>query len=133
MAISISRRCIVAKEKDFDFTGAKEIPEEEDEIATSGSPEEEEPKKLSKEEQEEEVRDAEVAVFKPKKRLTKKRLTHLKNKGQETPEIIAEARKLAESRTGLDVEKFFKKHGLVNINLDRLLHHPLSKETGYYA
>ncbi len=50
------------------------------------------------------------------------------SKGFPTAKVIAEARKLAESKVGLDVEKFFTKHGLVNCNIEQLLHAPLHEK-----
>ena len=48
--------------------------------------------------------------------------------GELTAEVIAEARQLAESGKGLDINKFFTLHHLVNVNLDRLLHGKLDKD-----
>jgi len=52
----------------------------------------------------------------------------LSNIGALTPEIIAEARKLAQSKKGLEIDAFFKKYSLVNMNLDRLLHGKLKED-----
>ena len=48
--------------------------------------------------------------------------------GALTPEVIAEARRLAESKKGLDINSFFTKHQLVNVSIDRLLHGKLDKD-----
>ena len=48
--------------------------------------------------------------------------------GELTAEVIAEARQLAESPKGLDINKFFMKYHLVGVNLDNLLHGKLNKD-----
>ena len=72
-------------EKEFDFTGAR----------TAGV------------KQDEEIKEAEAKAPKVKKMTIKAKMKQRKDKGQETPAIIAEARKLAESKTGLNIEEFF--------------------------
>jgi len=52
--------------------------------------------------------------------------------GSLTAEIIAEARQLAESRKGLDIEKFITKHRLRTFDIEQILHAPL-KEDGTIA
>ncbi len=88
--------------KDFDFTGA--IVMEEEDIRT---PEEIE---------DEEKIDVEVAE------------ETRKLKGFPTAEVIAEARALAESPKGLELDKFSAKHGLINVNIEQLLHAPLHED-----
>ena len=56
----------------------------------------------------------------------------LSSQGKVTAKIIAEARELAATKTGLDIDWFMKKHQLINIDLEQLLHAPL-KEDGTYA
>lgn len=46
-----------------------------------------------------------------------------------SPEVIQEARKLAGSKKGLEIEPFFTKHN-ITYNIDRLLHGKLDKD-GY--
>ena len=111
------------KTDNFDFTGANEISE--DEIATGGNPEEE-------------IRDAEAAALKakltPEEQLEEERIDEeIKEdqraaKGFPTAKVIAEARALAETRTGLPVSDFFIKHQLVNVNLEQLLNAPLHED-----
>lgn len=100
------------KTDDFDFTGANEK-----EIATGGNPEEEE---LSLEEQ---LAEAKIdnAILQEK----------LENRGRVTPSIIKEARELAGSPKGLDIEKFFDKHKLVNVDIEQLLQAPLNEDGNY--
>ena len=45
-----------------------------------------------------------------------------------TSEVVKKARTLAESPKGLDINKFFIEHQLINVSLDRLLHGPLDKD-----
>jgi len=47
------------------------------------------------------------------------------------PGIIKEARELAESPKGLNIEKFMQKHKLVNIDLEQMLHAPLKKDGSF--
>lgn len=43
------------------------------------------------------------------------------------PAVIAEARKLAASKKGLDIDAFFKKHN-ISYNIDTILHAPLDED-----
>ena len=52
--------------------------------------------------------------------------------GKVTPAIIKEARELAESPKGLDIEKFTAKHRLISVDIEQLLNAPLKKD-GTYA
>lgn len=103
------------KTDEFDFTGAKE-----DETATSGN-QEEEKEEASLEEQLAESK-IDNAILQEK----------LENRGRVTPSIIKEARELAGSPAGLDIEKFFDKHKLLNVDIEQLLQAPLNKD-GMYA
>lgn len=90
-------------DKDFDFIEKEEESEEQlNEIATSGNLEEEVP------EEEEEASEPVLGIL--------------------TAEVIAEARRLAESKKGLKIDKFFKKYHLINVSIDRLLHGKLDKD-----
>ena len=55
----------------------------------------------------------------------------LENRGRVTPAIIKEARELAETPTGMDIEKFFEKHSLVGVDIEQLLQAPLDKDGNY--
>ncbi len=111
----------MAKEKEFDFTGANETSEE--------VPEEETPKEeLSLEEQLAEAKiDKEIA-----EEETEKVKKQTAEQGKVTAEIIAEARKLAETPKGLNIDKFFQKHKLIGVDIEQLLQAPLKKD-GTYA
>ena len=58
--------------------------------------------------------------------------TQIATSGSPTPAIIKEARELAGSPKGLDIDTFFIKHRLINVDIEQLLHAPL-KEDGTYA
>ncbi len=62
----------------------------------------------------------------------KKLKKEIATSGSPTPKIIAEVRKLAETKTGLDIDKFFTKHRLVGVDIEQLLTAPLKKD-GTYA
>ena len=51
--------------------------------------------------------------------------------GSLTPGIIKDARELAGSPKGLDIDKFMQKHRLVNIDIEQLLHAPLKKNGSF--
>lgn len=87
---------------DFDFMAAKEAP-------TKDEPE-------------------------PKtKKKTKKDLEkELATVGAVTAEIIKEARELAGSPKGMDIDTFMQKHKLVGVDVEQLLTAPLNKD-GLYA
>jgi len=69
---------------------------------------------------------------KAKKESAKKEIVRLKRQiatsGSLTPKIIKEARELAESKKGLDIDKFMQKHRLINIDIEQMLHAPLKKD-----
>ncbi len=71
----------------------------------------------------------------PKKETAKKKITRLEKQiatsGSLTPGIIKEARELAESPKGLNIEKFMQKHRLINIDIEQLLHAPLKKNGSF--
>ena len=70
---------------------------------------------------------------KSSKKVTKKDLEkQIADQGKVTAKIIAEARKLAESKKGLDIDTFFTKHKLVGVDVEQLLSAPLKKD-GTYA
>lgn len=111
------------KTDDFDFTGANEAGE----TPSEEKPPEEKPPKdeattLAK------VRGKLGGKTKEIKKLKKQIATS----GSPTAAIIKEARELAESRKGLDIDKFFTKHRLINVDIEQLLHAPLNKD-GMYA
>ena len=97
-------------EKEFDFTGAK----------------------VAGVKQDEEIKEAEANAPKAKPKTKKELEKQIAEYGKVTAKIIAEARELAESKTGLNIEKFFTKHGLVNVDVEQLLNAPLKKD-GTYA
>ncbi len=104
--------------EDFDFTGANaagEKPKEE-------LPPEDEVNALAR------LSGKLGAKGKEIKKLKKEIATS----GSPTAKVIAEARKLAGSKTGLDIDKFFTKHRLINVDIEQLLHAPLKKD-GTYA
>lgn len=74
-------------------------------------------------------------VEKPKKESTKKKIARLEKQiatsGGLTPEVIKEARELAESTTGLNIDKFMQKHRLINIDIEQMLHAPLNKDGSF--
>ena len=69
---------------------------------------------------------------KAKKESTKKEIARLKKQiatsGSLTSKMIKEARELAESKQGLDINKFMQKHRLINIDIEQMLHAPLKKD-----
>lgn len=69
---------------------------------------------------------------KPKKKTKKDLEKQIAEQGKVTAKIIAEARKLAESPKGLNIDKFCTKHKLVNVDIEQLLQAPLN-EDGTYA
>ena len=69
---------------------------------------------------------------KPKTKTKKDLEKELASLGKVTKEIIAEARELAGTKTGLDIDKFMKKHKLINVDIEQLLTAPLNKD-GTYA
>lgn len=87
-------------DKKFDFMSATE-PEVE--TATSGNPK----KKAIK--------------------LPKKKIEKVDENVKLLPTIIAEARRLAGSRKGLDIDAFFKKYN-ISYNIETLLNAPLDKD-----
>lgn len=98
----------MTEEKDFDFMKDEE-------------PKEEEPKEeLSFEEQLEEAKIDNVILQEK-----------LDNRGKVTPAIIKEARELAATPRGMDIEKFMDKYKLVNVNIEQLLQAPLDKDGNY--
>ncbi len=77
--------------------------------------------------------EANVAGPKVTKKVTKKDLEkQISEQGKVTAKIIAEARKLAESKQGMDIDKFMQKHKLVGVDIEQLLNAPLKKD-GTYA
>lgn len=92
---------IIANNSDFDFANAKDVKE---------TAQEEKPKKES----------AKNKI----KRLEKQIATS----SSLTPKIIKEARGLAESKKGLDIEKFMQKHKLTSIDVEQMLNAPLKKD-----
>lgn len=67
-----------------------------------------------------------------KAREIKKLKKQVGDQGKVTAKVIAEARKLAESKKGLDIDTFFTKHKLVGVDVEQLLSAPLNKD-GTYA
>ena len=106
----------MAPEDDFDFDLAKDIEDEEpiEEVSL----------------------DEQLAEMKIDKEIADEERDKLKKQiatsGSPTPAIIKEARELAESPKGLNFDKFFTKHRLVNVNIEQLLNAPLDKD-GKYA
>ena len=45
--------------------------------------------------------------------------------------MTKEARELAESKKGLDIDKFMQKHKLINIDIEQMLHAPLKKDGSF--
>ena len=74
-------------------------------------------------------------VEKPKKESAKKKIARLEKQiatsGSLNPKIIKEARELAESKKGLDIDKFMQKHKLINIDIEQMLHAPLKKDGSF--
>ncbi len=94
---------------------------------------EEEEEKEEKEEKE----SSETVMAKLKGKLgskakeVKKLKKQIATSGSLTPEIIKEARELAESSKGLVIEKFMQKHRLINIDIEQMLHAPLKKDGSF--
>ena len=61
----------------------------------------------------------------------KKLKKQIATSGSLNPGIIKDARELAESPKGLNIEKFMQKHRLVNIDIEQLLHAPLKKNGSF--
>lgn len=72
---------------------------------------------------------------KTKKESAKKKIVRLEKQiatsGSLTSEIIKEARELAESPKGLNIDKFMQKHRLINIDIEQMLHAPLKKDGSF--
>ena len=107
---------------DFDF-----IKDEENEIATGGNLDEDAPDEDAPDAPDEISILAKEYASMPERRGRKEPEPEQPVLGALTPEIIAEARKLAESPKGLDINPFFTKHHLT-CNIDRLLHGKLDKD-----
>ena len=107
----------MAKSKKFNFAEANEAGAEisDEEIKLT----DEEEKKLMQET---------IEDLKVDKEILQERL---ENRGKVTPSIIREARELAATPTGMDIEKFFEKYRLVNVDIEQLLQAPLDKDGNY--
>jgi len=85
---------------------------------------------------EEETPETVMTKLKGKLGSKTKEIANLKKQiatsGSLTPKIIKEARELAESKSGLDIDKFMQKHRLINIDIEQMLHAPLKKD-GFFA
>lgn len=109
---------------DFDF-----IKDKENGTATGGNLDEDVPDEGAPDDEKEEK---EPTLKKIKRVLTQTKRTKVSEPEQPvlgalTPEIIAEARKLAESPKGLDINPFFTKHH-ITCNIDRLLRGKLDED-----
>ena len=97
------------KVKDFDFADVENTPYAKD---------------VSKEEKE-----------KPKKESSKKKIARLEKQiatsGSLTSKMIKEARELAESKKGLDIDKFMKNNKLINVDVEQLLNASLKKDGSF--
>jgi hypothetical protein len=71
-----------------------------------------------------------------KKESTKSKIVRLEKQiatsGSLTPAIIKEARELAATPRGLDIEGFMQKHKLTSIDVEQVLNAPLKKD-GFFA
>ena len=99
---------------DFDFVDATKKKEEEEE---KDSPET--------------IIDKLAGKLGTKAKEIKKLKKQIATSGSLTPGIIKEARELAESPKGLNIEKFMQKHRLINIEIEQLLHAPLKKNGSF--
>ena len=61
----------------------------------------------------------------------KKLKKQIATSGSLNPKIIKEARELAESKAGLDIDKFMQKNRLINIDIEQMLHAPLKKDGSF--
>ena len=81
------------------------------------------------------VRESAMAKLKGKLGSKAREVKQLKKQiatsGSLTSEIIKEARELAESKKGLDIDKFMQKHRLINIDIEQMLHAPLKKDGSF--
>ena len=81
------------------------------------------------------IEDSKEEVEKPKKESAKKKIARLEKQiatsGSLTSKIIKEARELAESKKGLDIDKFMQKHKLINVDIEQMLHAPLKKDGSF--
>ena len=121
--------------KDFDFAGTIETPKDgvkdfdfanmtkERDIDIKASLEEEKYHVEKEAEEKEEDDDLTKEIKKLKKQIA--------TSGSLTPAIIKEARELAESKKGLDIDKFMQKHRLINIDIEQMLHAPLKKNGSF--
>lgn len=70
-----------------------------------------------------------------KKESTKSKIKRLEKQiatsGNLSPKIIKEARELAESKKGLDIEIFMRKYKLTSIDVEQLLNAPLKKDGSF--
>ncbi len=97
---------------DFDFAKVTEDPKEEKESS-------------------ENVIDKLAGKLGSKAKEIKKLKKQIATSGSLNPGIIKDARELAESPKGLNIEKFMQKHRLVNIDIEQLLHAPLKKNGSF--
>ena len=81
------------------------------------------------------IEDSKEEVEKPKKESAKKKIVRLEKQiatsGSLTSKMIKEARELAESKKGLNVDKFMQKHKLINVDIEQMLHAPLKKDGSF--
>lgn len=110
---------IVSDNSDFDFANAKNVKE----TGTKEKPKEDEtPENI-------------IAKLSGKLGGKAKEIKKLKNQiatsGSLTPKIIKEARELAESKKGLDIESFMRKHKLISVDVEQLLNAPLKKDGSF--
>jgi len=61
----------------------------------------------------------------------KKLKKQIATSGSLTPAIIKEARELAGTPRGLDLDKFMRKHKLITFDTEQVLHAPLKKDGSF--
>ena len=94
-------------------------------------------KEKEEEEEKEEKESSENVIDKltgklgGKAKEIKKLKKQIATSGSLNPGIIKEARELAESPKGLNIDNFMQKHRLINIDLEQLLHAPLKKNGSF--
>lgn len=75
------------------------------------------------------------AIESPKKESAKKKIARLEKQiatsGNLTPKLIKEARELAESKKGLNIDKFMQENKLINVDVEQLLNAPLKKDGSF--
>ena len=89
----------------------------------------------TKEKEEKKSTETVMAELKGKLGSKAKEVKQLKKQiatsGSLNPGIIKEARELAESPKGLNIDEFMQKHRLINVNLEQMLHAPLKKDGSF--